>query len=157
MTVKEAPEILFVIWAFLFQAILITHFALRKWSLDVAIRYGPIVYTLGIPAALISVYFIYTGMSWSFWLGGFIYFIWAIYGYTVEYVRHIQWRSPINWSVLGPYVLLYLATVMFYWWPLALIYKPLWYAYAILFATSTILNITSHKNNQLVLDDGRNP
>lgn len=138
-------ETLFVISAFLFQVILIIHFALRKWRFDLALRYGWIVYMLGIPAAAISLFILLGGKSWFLWLSGFIYLIWAIYGYSVEYVRGIQWRSPINWSVLGPYLILYLATVMFYWWPLALIYKPLWYIYAVLFLISTFLNVTSHQ------------
>jgi hypothetical protein len=139
-------EVVFVVTAFLFQIILIIHFALRKWRFNTAMRYGPIVYALGIPAALVSLWSLLSGMSWSFWLGGFIYLIWAIFGYTVEYLRKIEWRNPIRWSTLGPYVFLYLATVMFYWFPLALIWKPLWYVYGILFVISTVLNVTSHKS-----------
>jgi hypothetical protein len=45
-------------------------------------------------------------------------------------------------------VLLYLATVLFYWWPLAIIYKLLWVAQALLFVISTTLNVTSHKGSQ---------
>ena len=48
----ENLEIVFVVTAFLFQFILILHFALRKWRFNIAMRYGPIVYALGIPAAL---------------------------------------------------------------------------------------------------------
>ena len=43
-----------------------------------------------------------------------------------------------------PYVTLYLSTVMFYWWPLGLIDRRLWFAFLALFIISTILNITSH-------------
>jgi hypothetical protein len=139
-------EVVFVVTAFLFQIILIIHFALRKWRFKTAMRYGPIVYALGFPAALVSLWSLLSGMSWSFWLGGFIYLIWAIFGYTVEYIRKIEWRNPIRWPTLGPYVFLYLATVMFYWFPLALIWKPLWYVYGILFVISTVLNVTSHKS-----------
>ncbi len=142
----QSLEVVFVAWAFLFQLILIIHFAFRKWNFDLAMHYGWIVYALSIPAAAISIILLMNGQSWYQWLGGFIYLIWAAYGYWVEYVRQIQWRSPIRWSFLGPYVSLYLATVMFYWWPLALIYKPLWYAYAVLFVASTILNISSHQS-----------
>jgi hypothetical protein len=142
-------EILYVVCAFLFQAILIIHFALRKWRFDLAIRYGWIVYAMSIPAALISLFLFLDGKSWSLWLGGFIYLTWALYGYTVEYVKRIEWRNPIHWPVFGPYIFLYLSTIMFYWWPLALIYKPLWYLFAILFITSTILNVTSHKNKSV--------
>jgi hypothetical protein len=136
---------LFVVTAFLFQIVLIGHFALRKWRFDFAMRYGPIVYALSLLAVVVSISLLLGGKPWSLWLGGFIYLIWAVFGYTVEYARQIQWRSPIRWSVFGPYVFLYLAAVMFYWWPLALIWKPLWYVYAVLFILSTLLNVTSHK------------
>jgi hypothetical protein len=117
---------------------------LRKWHFDLAMRYGWIVYALSVPAATVSLLLLLGGKTWSLWLGGFIYLIWATLGYTVEYVKGIQWRNPIRWSIFAPYVILYLATVMFYWWPLALVNRTLWYMYAVLFIISTILNITSH-------------
>jgi hypothetical protein len=110
----EKLDALFVSWAFLFQIILIIYFALRKWRFDIAMRYGPIVYALSIPAVAISIILLVGGKMWSLWLGGFIYFAWAVYGYFVDNVRKIQWRDPIRWQVFGPYVFLYLATVMFY-------------------------------------------
>jgi len=143
----ENLEVLFIIWAFLFQVVLIIHFALRKWRFDLAMRYGPIVYALGIPAAAASIILLLGSLSWSFWLGGFIYLVWGIYGYTVEYVMRVQWRNPVRWPYFGPYVFLYLATVMFYWWPLALISRPLWVVYAVLYVISTVLNVTSHKGS----------
>ena len=143
----DALEALYVVCAFLFQVILIIHFALRKWRFNQAMRYGPIVYALAIPAAAVSILLLLGGMTWSLWMGGYLYLTWGLYGYWIEYVRKIEWRNPIRWPVFGPYIFLYLSTVMFYWWPLALIYKPLWTIYAILFITSTILNLTSHKKN----------
>ena len=139
-------EILFVVWAFAFQAILIAHFALRKWSFErYTHRYGWLVYAMSIPALAVSVLLLLGGMPWSLWLGGFIYLVWAVFGYLVEYVKGIQWRNPPRWSILGPYVVLYLATIMFYWWPLGLISRPLWYLYGLLFLVSTVLNLTSHR------------
>jgi len=145
----DLPIILFVITAFLFQGVLILHFALRKWVFDAyVIQYGWIVYALSIPAAVVSVILLLSGKPWSLWLGGFLYLTWAVFGYIVEYIKGIEWRIPIRWAVFGPYLLLYLGTVMFYWWPLALVRRPLWYAYAILFIISTILNLTSHQDRQ---------
>ena len=138
-------DILFVISAFLLELILIIHFALRKWRFATAMRYGPIVYALSIPAAAVSLLLLMAGKPWWLWLGGFLYLIWAVFGYTVEYVQKIQWRNPIRWSIFLPYVILYLGTVMFYWWPLIRIHKPLWVAYTVLFVISTILNATSHQ------------
>jgi hypothetical protein len=139
-------ELLFVITSFLFQLILLTHFALRKWRFETAMRYGPLVYALSIPALVVSIVLLTGGMVWSFWLSGFLYLVWAGFGYTVEYIKGItDWRNPMRWSIMIPYVTLYLATVMFYWWPLADISRPLWFVYAALFVLSTLLNITSHK------------
>jgi hypothetical protein len=136
----------FVLTAFLFQIALNLHFALRNWFFTAYImKYGWCMYTLSVPAVMVSLFLLGGGMDWLFWLGGFIFFIWAMMGYIVEYRLGIEWRNPIRWSIFGPYILLYLAAVMFYWWPLAMIWKPLWYLYALLFVSSTILNVTSHK------------
>ena len=140
-------ELIYVVTAILFQVVLIIHFALRKWRFETAMRYGPIVYALSIPAAIVSIILFSGGAHWGFWVGGVIYLIWAIFGYIVEYIKKIEWRNPIRWSVFGPYITLYLATVMFYWWPLANINKSLWYVAALLFVMSTILNATSHKRS----------
>ena len=136
---------LFVVWAFLFQIVLIVHFALRKSFFEsYTIKFGWIVYALCIPAAIISIVLLLGGKSWSFWLGGFLFVVYAAFGYWVDYVAQIQFRNPLRLSIVLPYVLLYLATVMFYWWPLWPLSRLLWFVYAILYVIATILNITSH-------------
>ena len=62
------PLFLFVAAAFLFQILLIVHFALRKWRFDTAMRLGPVVYALGIPSAIVSAMLLLGGKTWSFWL-----------------------------------------------------------------------------------------
>lgn len=141
-------ETLFVGTAFLFQVILIIHFAIRKWRFQSAMRYGSIVYALSLPALALSFLLMLSGKPWSLWLGGFLYFFWAVFGYVVEYQLDIQWRSPIRWPIFGPYIFLYLATIMFYWFPLANIQKPLFYVYAVLYVISTILNLSSHRASE---------
>lgn len=136
---------LFVVWAFLFQILLIAHFALRKPFFDsYTVKYGWIVYALCIPAVAISIILLRSGKSWSFWLGGFLFLVYAAFGFWVDYVAQIQFRSPLRLAIVIPYVFLYLATVMFYWWPLWPLSRPLWAAYAVLYVIATILNIRSH-------------
>jgi len=144
MSGLDSLETLFVTTAFLFQLVLIAYFALRRWRFAAAIRYGPSVYALSLAAFAVSLRLLLGGKSWSLWLGGFLYLVWAIFGYTVEYVKKIEWRTPIRWPIFGPYVFMYLATVMFYWFPLALVHKPLWYIYAALFFVIMFPNVTSH-------------
>jgi hypothetical protein len=136
---------LFIVWAFLFQIVLIAHFAVRKPFFErYTMKYGWIVYALAVPAVIISLILIRGGKSWSFWLGGFLFAVYAAFGYWIDFVAQIQFRNPLRLSIVIPYVVLYLATVMFYWWPLGLLSRPLWFAYLILFVIATILNITSH-------------
>jgi hypothetical protein len=136
---------LFVITAFVIQLVLIAHFALRRWAFATAMRYGVLVYALGLPAAIISIVLWVDGQPWYLWAAGLLYLVWAAFGYTVEYLLRINWRTPIHWPIFIPYLTLYLASIMFYWWPLATISRPLWFAYAALFVISTILNIISHR------------
>ena len=141
----DSLEATYVVTAFLFQIILVAHFALRKWRFHLAMRYGWITYALSVPAAAVSAVLLLRGAPWSLWLGGPFYLAWAAYGYAVDYVQGIHWRTPFRWQVGVPYLILYLATIMFYWWPLGAIHRALWYAQAALFVLSTVLNLTSHR------------
>ena len=133
--------------ALLFQAVLVIHFAMRRWRFADAIRHGWIVYALSIPLAALSVFLLLSEAPWWMWTGGFLSLAWAAFGFIVEYVRHLEWRSPIRWSLFVPYLTLYLATVMFYWWPLARISGWLWLAATVLFIAATILNVASHSGS----------
>ena len=136
---------LFVVWAFLFQIVLIVHFAVRKPFFEsYTKKFGWIVYALCIPAAAISIILLRGGKPWSFWLGGFLFVAYAAFGYWVDFVAQIQFRNPLRLSIIFPYVFLYLATVMFYWWPLWPLSRPLWFLYAILYIIATVLNVKSH-------------
>ena len=136
---------LFVVWAFLFQIILIVHFAVRKPFFEsYTLKFGWVIYALCIPAAVISVILMLGGKSWAFWSGGFLFVVYAAFGFWVDYVAQIQFRSPLRLSILIPYIFLYLATIMFYWMPLMRLSRPLWFVYAILYVIATILNIRSH-------------
>ena len=145
MTKLDSLDKLFIGLAFLLQILLVVHFAIRKPLFEsYTAKYGWIIYALCIPAVVISIVLLRGGKSWSFWLGGFLFLVFAIFGYWVDYVAQIPFRNPLQLSIVFPYAFLYLATMMFYWWPLGLLSRPLWFVYAILFVISTILNITSH-------------
>ena len=144
MSILNNNNGLFVLTAFSIQIVLVMFFAARKWEFDMAMRYGWIVYALGVPAVIVSLVLLIGGKPWYQWLPGFLYAAWAVFGYVVDIAHPVAWRNPIFWPVFIPYLLLYLSSQMFYWWPLALIQRPLWFIYAMLFAISTTLNISSH-------------
>lgn len=136
---------LFVIWAFLFQIILIVHFAIRKPFFEsYTQKFGWVVYALCIPAVIISVILWSGGKEWTIWLGGFLFLVYAVFGFWVDFVAKIPFRNPFRPWVALPYVILYLATVMFYWWPLWPLSRLLWGIYTVLYVIATVLNIRSH-------------
>lgn len=144
MFFSEIQNPVYVIWTFVFQLVLVGFFAARRLNYLWAVRHGWIVYALSLVGVFVSIQQISRGESWGFWIGGLIYLAWGILGISVEYILELPWRTPIVWKIFIPYVGLYLATVMFYWWPLGEINEGYWYAAAFLFVISTILNITSH-------------
>ena len=146
MSRSDSLKTLFVIWAFFFQVLLIVHFALRKWAFDrYTYQFGWIVYAMSVPAVVVSLILLLNGQSWAFWTGGFIYLVWAAFGFWIEFIQKVEWRNPFRWLVGGPYLVLYLATNMFYWWPVSRVSKPLVYVYAVLYAISMALNLWSHR------------
>ena len=144
----DGLDLLFIGWAFFLQIMLVFHFALRKWRFETSIRYGALVYALGIPEAFVSLVLLSGGKPFALWLAGFLCLTWAIFGYGVDYVKGVQWRAPFHWPIAIPYLFLYLAMIMFYWWPLGMFGRPLWFVYAVLFVLGSWLNISSHKRAQ---------
>ncbi len=138
-------DALFIFWAFFIQIALIVHFAIRRSLLETyTLEYGWIVYALCIPALVVSLLLLRGGKPWSLWIGGFILLMFSTFGYWIDYVAKAQFRNPFQPLPGVPYVILYLASMMFYWWPLGTLSRPLWLAYGILFVIATVLNITSH-------------
>ena len=135
---------LYIFVAFFIQFILLIYFGIRKWDFDLAMQWGWLVYALALPAVIASLVLLFAGKPWYLWLAGFLYAIFGVFGYIVDIGRPVAWRSPVFLPVLIPYVVLYLSSLMFYWWPLGAIRRPLWYIYAVLFIFSTIFNVTSH-------------
>ncbi|GAB4479074.1 MAG: hypothetical protein Kow00124_24250 [Anaerolineae bacterium] len=144
----DALDTLYVVTALLFHSLLVIHFALRRWRFELAVRLGWIFYALSLPAAGVSLVLLSGGRAWGLWLGGFLFLVWATFGFIVEYIRQIEWRAPIRWPIFGPYVTLYLATAMFYWWPVALVSRPLWFVCGALFLIASVLNVSSHRGPQ---------
>lgn len=140
-------DALFAGTALLIQLVLVGFFALRTWFFDTAMEFGWVVYVLAVPAVLVSLVLIRSGRSWHLWVAGFLFAAWAAFGYYVDIASPVEWRVPILWPVLVPYVVLYLGAQMFYWFPLGRLGPPgrrLWFAFAVLFVISTSLNIASH-------------
>ena len=81
----DKHDSLFVIWAFVLQICLIVLFVIRKSNLEFILQNGWFFYLLSIPAVIVSVIMLRNGKEFSFWIGGFIFLVWAIFGYVIEF------------------------------------------------------------------------
>jgi hypothetical protein len=141
----DSLDRLYVFWAFVLQILFIVHFAVRRRFFETyTLRWGWVVYALAIPAAIISTVLLVGGKPWWTWVAGFIFLPYGAFGYWIDYVKSIDWRTPFRPGVGVPYLILYYGTVMFYWWPIGRLSRPLWFVYAALFVVASVLNITSH-------------
>jgi len=136
---------LFVGTAFAIQVLLTAYFALRAWAFEAALEVGWVIYAAAVPALIVTAVLARLRAPWYQLLGGPVYAAWAIFGYAVDIADPIEWRSPILISVFAPYVALFVAAAMFYWWPLGRIRRELWFAYAALFVVGSTLNLASHR------------
>jgi hypothetical protein len=141
----SGAETLYLAAAAAFQAVMVGHFAMRRWRFAAAVRHGWVVYALSVPFATLSLVLLAAGSTWWLWLGGFVYLAWAAFGFFVEYRLQVAWRTPVRWSVFGPYVALYLATSALYWWPAARLSPGAWLLLTVCFGVGTTLNVASHR------------
>jgi hypothetical protein len=142
---NSMSQALFVISAFLIQALLLADFAARNWRPSLEREYGWIVYVTGILGLVLGVLFLAAGQPWYVVAAPWAYFVWAAYGYYVDVFRRIKWRSPRQWSVFVPYVGLFIASQFAFWVPLWYMSLAYWGMYAVMYSLNTGLNIYSHR------------
>ena len=144
MAVRDRWERWFIAASLGIQVVLVIYFALTKWHVAGATPVGWLVYGLGIPAAALSVMLVKARKPWYLSAAGFLFALWAAFGVVVDIIHPVAWRSPMLPSIFMPYVLLYAASQMFYWWPLLKVHRVSWCIFAALYSLSTFLNVTSH-------------
>jgi len=141
----NAFSLFFVIFAFVFQVLLLADFIIRLFRPGVEIKYGWMLYAfLATAGFLAGTVFLLTRQTWYFSLAFGVLFAWALLGLVVDKLHPVEWRKPVFWPIFLPYVLLFIASLFAFWIPLWYVGMPYWIAYTILYAVHTILNISSH-------------
>lgn len=138
------PEILFATFGIATQAVLVWFFAARRWRPADADRFGWVAYAAGGLGLPIGAWLALDGQSPNLFIGPLLMAAWALFGAVVDLWRPREWRRPIAWRVLGPYLALYFFAQMFLWWPLWTIERAAWVAFLVLFVPNTALNIGGH-------------
>lgn|SRR5574338_67847 len=141
---QSVHQTLFVAFAFISQALLIFNFAAYKWKPNLQRKWGWIVYAFGWLALPLGLVFLAAGEPWYSWLACGLFAAWAIFGYVIDILQPINWRYPIRWQILVPYLVLYISAQFAFWIPLWSIWPGYWMIYAVLYTINTVLNISTH-------------
>ena len=142
---NELPLALFVAFAFLAQILLLLDFTARNLRPALEIKYGWIVYATAIPGLVLGVLNLATDQPWYMVTAPLVYCAWGAFGFYVDRYRPVEWRSPPRWSVLVPYVVLFIASQFAFWIPLWYVGRGYWLAYSAFYVLNTGLNLYSHK------------
>ena len=134
----------FAVFGLSTQAVLVCFFAARRWRPGLAERFGWFAYALAGIGLPLGVWLLLAGGSWRIYVGPILIAVWALFGAVVYLWHPIEWRDPVRWGVLVPYVALYFWAQMFMWWPLWDIQRTAWAIFLVLFVMNTLLNLRGH-------------
>jgi hypothetical protein len=140
----ESAVVAFASFGIVSQALLLAFFAARRWSPQVAKRFGWLAYAFAALGLPLGGWLFLGGQSWRLYGGPLLLALWAGLGASVDLWLRVQWRAPIKWSVFVPYVALYFFAQMFLWWPLWDAQRLLWGCFLLLFVANTALNVGGH-------------
>jgi len=144
---------LFIIFGVSSQVALVAFFASRRWFKPASARLGMIAYGFASLGSVLGVTLLLGGQSWRLYTGPLLLAAWAAFGLYLDVWRRVEWRTPVRWSMLVPYVVLYFYAQMFLWWPLWDLARLAWLAFALMFVANTGLNLRGHAKAEA--DSGR--
>jgi hypothetical protein len=140
----ETATVAFAVYGVGCQVALTGFFAARRWWPRGAEWLGWVAYAYASLGLALGGVFLLGGESWRLYLGPIVLALWAGFGLVVDIWPRLEWRRPVKWSVLIPYVALYFWGQMLLWWPLWDLWRAAWFVFLAFFAASTVLNLRGH-------------
>jgi hypothetical protein len=103
-------------------------FLSRVWTGSRAINhllgYGIVV--LAAPATVALVALVRAGAGWRQWIGAAVYLAFVVFMVVVEYVLRVEFRSPVRYGILVPYLLLFFGSILLMGLPMFRMDRRLW-------------------------------
>ncbi len=88
---------------------------------------GRVIMALAIPALAAMIAFVRAGAGWRHWIGPGILLAFVAFMISVEYVWPVEFRSPMLYSVLVPYLVLFFGAILLMGLPMFRMNRPLWF------------------------------
>ena len=93
-------------------------------SINHFLGYG--IVTLSLPAAIAIVAFIHEKSGWRQWIGPAVFLAFVVFMVVVEYIWKAEFRSPMRYDILVPYLVLFFGSIFFMGLPMFRMDRRLW-------------------------------
>jgi hypothetical protein len=87
---------------------------------------GYIIVALAVPAAVALISFLRSGAGFLYWIGPVVYLAFVVLQILVEYIWRIEFRSPIRYDILVPYLVLFFGAIFLMGLPMFRLNRPMW-------------------------------
>jgi phosphatidylserine synthase len=87
---------------------------------------GYAIVALAVPTALALVAFVRAGAGWRQWVGPAVYLAFVVFMVAVEHVWTVEFRSPVRYGILVPYLLLFFGAILLMGLPMFRMDRKLW-------------------------------
>jgi hypothetical protein len=87
---------------------------------------GMVMVGLALPAGIALVAFLRARAGWRHWIGPAVYLAFVATQVAVEYVWAIEFRSPMRYEVLVPYLVLFFGAILLMGLPMFRLDRRLW-------------------------------
>lgn len=84
------------------------------------------IIALAIPAALTVVAFVGARAGWRQWIGPALYLAFVAFMILVEYIWQVEFRSPMRYDILVPYLVLFFGSILLMGLPMFRMDRRLW-------------------------------
>ena len=88
---------------------------------------GRVIMALAIPALAAMIAFVRAGAGWRHWIGPGILLAFVAFMISVEYVWPVEFRSPMRYSIVVPYLVLFFGAILLMGLPMFRMNRPLWF------------------------------
>ena len=88
--------------------------------------FGYGIIALGVPAILALAAFIRVRTHWRQWIGPVVFLLFLVFMIFVEYIWRVEFRSPMRYDVLVPYLVLFFGSIVLMGLPMFRMNRRLW-------------------------------
>jgi hypothetical protein len=99
---------------------------IRTGSMAINHLLGYVIVALAVPATVALVALGRARAGWLHWVGPAAYLAFIVFMVAVEYVWAVEFRSPMRYDVLVPYLVLFFGSILLMGLPMFRLNRPLW-------------------------------